>query len=207
MMSHLLCKPSNCQSPIQDDHHAKIIIIIIAMMIFALGLICAVSAGGRTRSHLDWLKTSSRPKSRTHFAFCSLRKLYFVFSAYCILCFGFRFAIKHFEKVSYFCLCNETFCAHKCIFSAQDCNSSADITKGRSSSRKSFVFFSDSILYFSWNLFCIFLANIFSLKAEIFWAKKLTVQTAPIWWEDALNFDFNWGQKLFLISCSKADIC
>ena len=65
-------------------------IMKIMMMIFALALICAVSAGGRTRSHLDWLKSSSRPKSRTHFPFFC--KLYFTFFIFCksFLCFYFQ---------------------------------------------------------------------------------------------------------------------
>ena len=102
-----------------------IIIIAIIIIIFALGFICAVSAGGRTRSHLDWLKSSSRPKSRTHFAFSKFTQIVFCVFATILL--------KHIvsKKVSSICLCNETFCAHKCIFSAQDCNSFADIPKAR----------------------------------------------------------------------------
>ena len=75
--------PSNASQAIAN-HQFMIIIVMtsimkimmkimkimkIMKMIFALALICAVSAGGRTRSHLDWLKSSSRPKSRTHFPF------------------------------------------------------------------------------------------------------------------------------------------
>ena len=126
-----------------------IIAIIIIIIIFALGLICAVSAGGRTRSHLGWLKSSSRPKSRTHFAFSKFTQIVFcvfatVLPTYCI---------KK-KKVSYICLCNETFCAHKCIFSAQDCNSSADITKSKSSSsRNSFFFTVFCILYELYHVF------------------------------------------------------
>ena len=175
-MSHLHCKPSNCQSPIHDDHHRHhhiIIIIIIVMMIFALALICAVSAGGRTRSHLDWLKTSS-PKIKNTFCILYFTQivfrifskfyffppwffswfglktrptqnqdhiLYFVFYAdwilhiFCHLYFVFLlpvcFNILNLKSILFLSLYNETFCAHKCIFSAQDCNSSADIPKAR----------------------------------------------------------------------------
>lgn len=75
MMSHLQSQPSDCQSHIHScsSSLASSSFFLSQRWWFLRGsLICAVSAGGRTRSHLDWLKSSSRPKSRTHFAFLQI---------------------------------------------------------------------------------------------------------------------------------------
>ena len=74
MMSHLQSQPSDCQSHIHSCSSSPASSSRSSSFFLSQrgALICTVSAGGRTRSHLDWLKSSSRPKSRTHFAFLQI---------------------------------------------------------------------------------------------------------------------------------------
>ena len=143
-------------------------IMMIMMMIFALALICAVSAGGRTRSHLDWLKSSSRPKSRTHFPFFANCICHFSFFANPFCAFIFKiFSAFVFGIVFYCILYHIPFLPLKWNFLCPEMQFASRYTKGRISRNNWFcVLYSRNTIYL-YSIFCIYLYSVFSQFSSV----------------------------------------